>query len=580
MEDRKKMKELYSNLTLYEKNYSWTSRFGTLYRLYLNKLWHKLVKDKRTWIFNIIMLLPIIAGPIVAFSTRYIGVDEFYALYSDIMFLGYFGIIIPLFTMYIASMMFNDEKSDRSITYLTARPIHRFELVIVKYLSYLSIIPLFCIIATGLNYFSFAVLSGFAYFDMMLWFLLAAFVSSAVYGAVFLFIGLLFKNPLWFGLFFVFIWEFVFASFSALLNKLTIAYYIKSLIVTDIYPNDAFRDSPAVFFGNQAFLFQFNYNPASVLTYIVVLSVIVIVSITLAWGLLQGDRFRVPYQAGRRPGGWKYYLKEIRSYLITFGILLISMGIVIGPINGLSKDLQSSNDAFLNPSLDVFWYDSDSPSPPDMNQMGYGEFSTLTLVRGDETTVTFTLDEVYSEAAYEIYGVICTETVFENFLESTQDIWLNYAENYDVYGGPFAFYSYVVSNYNNITDEFVSNTLESVQLTPLTQQNIDLSVETTTTYYIVLLITHFGSPSSTYISARGSITIVGEVSRLGGYSFGWILVAFGITSGVFAIYSIFTYKSEDEIKRYEEQISRFQKDSEDEIIIEKTEETSEITTEQ
>ena len=251
------MEKLYANLTQYEKKHKWTTRFGSLYRLYLSKLWSTLIRDKKTWIFNALVLLPIIAGPIIALAARYIDTDDYFKLYSDIMFLGYFGIIIPLFTMYIASMMFNDEISDRSITYLTSRPINRFELVIVKYLSYLSIIPIFTVIATGLNYLSFSVFGGFEYFDMALWFLLITFIASAVYGAFFMFVGLLFKNPLWFGLFFVFIWEFVFASFSQTLNKLTIAYYIKSLIVADPYADS--RGSPAIIGLNQAFQFWF-YN--------------------------------------------------------------------------------------------------------------------------------------------------------------------------------------------------------------------------------------------------------------------------------------------------------------------------------
>ena len=311
------MEEIYNNLTQYEKKHKWSNRFGSLYKLYLSKLWSTLIRDKKTWIFNSLVLLPIIAGPIIALAAgSSLSESEYFELYSDIMFLGYFGIIIPLFTMYIASMMFNDEINDKSITYLTSRPINRFELVIVKYFSYLSIVPIFTVIATGLNYLSFSIFGGFEYFDMALWFLLITFIASAVYGAFFMFIGLLFKNPLWFGLFFVFIWEFVFASFSQTLNKLTIAYYIKSLIVADPY-SDPGRGSPAILGINQAFQFWFYNSPATTMTFSVVLVVIVIVSITLAWSFLQGDRFKIPYQAGRRPGGWKYYLKEVRSFLIT-----------------------------------------------------------------------------------------------------------------------------------------------------------------------------------------------------------------------------------------------------------------------
>ncbi|MHA1356396.1 MAG: hypothetical protein ACTSR1_14620, partial [Candidatus Heimdallarchaeota archaeon] len=155
---------------------------------------------------------------------------------------------------------------------------------------------------------------------MFLWYLLAAVISSAVYGAVFMVVGLLFKNPLWFGLAFVLVWEFVFATFSDLLGSLTIAYYIRSLIVYDPV-GDVFNP---LIIGNQASV----NNPATPLIFSVVYVMIIIISITLSWSLLNGDRFKVPYQAGRRPGGWKYYLKEIRSFLVTIGIIFIAGGLV------------------------------------------------------------------------------------------------------------------------------------------------------------------------------------------------------------------------------------------------------------
>ncbi|MFW9924428.1 MAG: ABC transporter permease, partial [Candidatus Thorarchaeota archaeon] len=250
------MKELYSNLTKYEKTISWKSRFGAIYRLYISKLWAHLIKDKRTWIFNSFMILPIIVGPILAIvsylQNSTITEEVYFSNYSDVMFVGYFGLIIPFFTMYIATMLFNDENNDRTITYFTIRPINRFELVIVKYLAYLTIVPIFTGLTTGLVYFSFAIFGHFQYFTMALWYFLGAIVAAIVYGAFFMFIGLLFKNPLWFGLFFVLIWEFVFASFSQTFTKLTIAYYVKSLLVTDLAPNNPFENSPIIIGLNQA----------------------------------------------------------------------------------------------------------------------------------------------------------------------------------------------------------------------------------------------------------------------------------------------------------------------------------------
>ncbi|MBK5112771.1 MAG: ABC transporter permease [Candidatus Heimdallarchaeota archaeon] len=547
------MEELYVSLTQYEKKHKFSTRFGSLYRLYLSKLWSTLIRDKKTWIFNALVLLPIVAGPIIALAARYIDTGEYFELYSDIMFLGYFGIIIPLFTMYIASMMFNDEIGDRSITYLTSRPINRFELVLVKYISYLSIVPIFTVIATGLNYLSFSIFGGFEYFDMALWFLLITFVASAVYGAFFMFIGLLFKNPLWFGLFFVFIWEFVFASFSTTLNKLTIAYYIKSMIVADPY-SDPGRGSPAIIGQNQAFQFWFYNNPAKVASFSIVLLVIVVISITLAWALIQGDRAKIPYQAGRRPGGWKYYLKEIRSFLITIGILFITLGLVVGPVNGVRKPARSLSFLSFEVDDDIGWYNEFNPSMPSLADMGYGGFMSYTVTQGDVVNISYTMSTYHP--VYMAMGFVCTEEAWDIFYEDTQLLWFDFAELYAVQYFNTTLYAEFISDYSLLANSFISNTTEWVFYNEYTPATINLVATEKEDIHIGSIITYFdlGTP---YIRGDMTIDVDGEIFRRSGYSFGWVMFGLGLVTSGFAIYSLITYSSKDEIKRYEEQITQY-----------------------
>ncbi|NHJ86476.1 MAG: ABC transporter permease [Asgard group archaeon] len=551
------MKEIYTNLTELEKKVNWTTRFGSLYRLYLGKLWSTLIKDGKTWIFNILMILPIIAGPFVALFSTSITVDKYYSLYSNIMFMGYFGLIIPLFTMYIATMMFNDEIGDRSITYLTVRPLHRFEIVMVKYLSYLSIIPIFTVICTGLNYLSFGAFGGFQYVDMALWFILTALISSAVYGAFFMFIGLLFKNPLWFGLFFTFIWEFVFAGFSVTLNRLTIAYYIKSLIVFDIYPNDPFRYSPAVFIDdiNQAHLFQVYNNPANLLTVGIVLLVVVIVSITLSWSLLQGDRFKIPYKAGTRPGGWKYYLKEIRSFLITFGIVLLTLGIVIAPVSGTKKSVTNYYGADMNINE---YPNFESAGLPTMSDMGYGSYIQYSFSKGDDVSFIFELDYV-SHSTYTIYSLLVDEESFSDFYSDTQQLFLAYRDLYYQTSGTYerqALYHELLANYTTKANQLLVSTPVKIRLYQGQERTLNYLASENVKLYILTILTNFDYDyGEDYLYASADITVDGYIFRRTGYATGWIMVGVGIISSSFAVYSLITYKSADEIRRYEEQIA-------------------------
>jgi len=499
------------------------------------------------------MILPIVAGPIMALFTRNsLSYTEFFSVYSDIMFVGYFGLIIPLFTMYIASMMFNDEKNDRSLTYLTTRPIHRFELIIVKYLSFLTIVPIFTALTTGLVYLSFGIFGSFQYWQAALWYFLAAFIASAVYGAFFMFMGLLFKNPLWFGLFFVFIWEFVLASFSQTLNNITIAYYIKSLIVYDLYPNDPFKGSPAIFSGNQAAGFSFVGNPASALTFSIVLAVIVIVSLTLAWSSLQGDKIKVPYNAGRRPGGWKYYLKEIRSFLITFGILFITLGLIVGPVNGTKKNVRSTSDFDLDIQEWPSWADGTTPS---LNDMGYA--TTITYVFSQDDTITVQAVKTNTPGiTHQIHSMIIEKDTFDNFVDETQVLWMAYQEDYyDAFGNGSVYFPILITAYSILANEVLSEAEDSVLLSTVdVPQSFTFSAPEKGTYYVVAIVTYFSTSYSNYFYADVDIDISGEVYRIAGYAFGWTMFGLGLVIGGLSIYSLVTYSSADEIKRYEEQL--------------------------
>ncbi|MHA1742932.1 MAG: ABC transporter permease [Candidatus Heimdallarchaeota archaeon] len=563
------MEKLYENLTKYEKKFSWKRRFGPIYRLYLSKLISTLFKQGKSWIFNVLILLPIIAGPIVAFSVNYMLANEFYSLYSDIMFRGYFGIIIPLFTMYIASTMFNDEKNNRSITYLTSRPIHRFELVIIKYLGYLTVVPLFIIVATLLNYLSFGVLAGLMYFNMALRFMFVAFIATVVYGAVFMLIGLLFKNPLWFGLFFVFIWEFVFASFSPTLRSLTISYYIKSLIV---YPINEYgnSESPAVFPGNYADVFVKFGSPAKALTFSVVLLVVIIISIVLSWAILQGDRLRVPYKAGKRPGGWKYYLKEIRSYLITFGIIFLTVGLTLGPVVGMKKAYYSSTITNITILPNWSWYTPGTNTKPSVNDMGWGTMERFTVRKNDSLRFMPRYGYSSNKESFQAALVLCNESTFTKFFESCQNLWFLWAAQQ--YQAPYdsALFRQLILNYFNLAQEFLDDSIAKLIFSEvpietftsyddLTTPSISYQASTKTTFYCVLLIIDYiAVPNAEFYGYDFGFVVDGTKTRIGSYVLGFVISAFGVGLIGLAIYSLATYSSKIEIERYEKKIAEFE----------------------
>lgn len=285
--------------------------------------------------------------------------------------------------------------------------------------------------------------------------------------------------------------------------------------------------------------------------------VIIIVSLTLSWSRLQGDRFTIPYGAGRRPGGWKYYLKEIRSYLITFGILFLTVGLVVGPVSGTTKNTVKSSNGFLNMGQYPYW-DGDNPS---LDDMGFGSSFSYSLSKDDSISIQYLL-EYALPISYNIYGVLVTEETYVSFIEQTQELWNQYRQDYFNYIGnnseiPTTLYPALIMEYLTIADEFVEEAEASTnQLIVDNTQSIPYTASTPVTIYIMILVTYFDTSEYGYFNADVNFVLSGTMYRRGGYIIGWVIAGLGVTSSCLAIYSLATYSSEDEIQRYEEQISR------------------------
>ncbi|NHJ40939.1 MAG: ABC transporter permease [Asgard group archaeon] len=558
------MMESYENLTRYEKNISWKRRFGVIYQLYLRKLLINLFKKKISWIFNSLIILPIIVGPIIALLTKSFDLENFFGLYSDIMFLGYIGIIIPLFTLYVATILTQDEINDKTIGYLTTRPIHKIELVVTKYLSFLTVMPLFTAIGGLLFYLPFAIFGGFVYFKAALMFLLGTIVSTIVYGAFYLYVSVLFNNPLWFGLFFSLIWEFVIVSFSATINNLTIAYYIKSLLVKG-------NPSPIIFGQNQAYVFNSMFSGgASYLNIILVLSILVIVFLTLTWFKLQAYKFKLAYLFRKPHGDWKHYLKEIRRILITFGIIITSIGLVIGPSKGLKEINDYTKDVQINISNRYFY--GDENFRPTKEDMGYGDYFTYPLKNGDSLIINFEpINILMYNTSY--WGLLLTRNEVDLFFTKTQNLWLDYYEQifYDIENRDI-YLAVLLSNYFFEVNSLAENALAKIKMTSTT---IDAKINYTATvfddYFIAYFLGWYDYSSRLYFSDNYTIPLAIVSSRMVLFTVGFVLFSIGLISFGFVI-SLFALKP----KKFENK----QSDEQKEITISITKEKAEYQTEQ
>jgi ABC-2 type transport system permease protein len=219
------------------------------------------------WSRRTIFMALVVGGPVLlAIIVRVLETFGMSALRVNgqrVMGIGVFGVmiwvlflrfIIPVLGVFYGTALIADEVEDKTITYLFTRPIPRGAVLIGKYLAYVVCTSLVVLPSVMLVYF---LLVPFAqvpatFLNLVTDLGLLA-LGLAVYGAVFAFVGALFKRPLVIGLVFAFGWEQVAMALPGYMKRFTIAYYLQAL-VPHAMPADGvisalqglFRDSPGI----------------------------------------------------------------------------------------------------------------------------------------------------------------------------------------------------------------------------------------------------------------------------------------------------------------------------------------------
>ncbi len=233
------------------------------------------------WSRRTIFMALVVGGPVilalVVRTLELVGVPALRVNGQRVGGMGVFGVmiwmlflrfIVPVLGVFYGTALMADEVEDKTITYLFSRPVPRGAVLMGKYLAYLSCTGLVVLPSVMLVYFLVVPLAevgrSFGQFVIDLGLL---FLGLAVYGAVFAFVGALFKRPLVIGLIFAFGWEQIALVLPGYLKRLTIAYYVQAL-VPHAMPSDGvvsllqgvFRDAPSAFtalFWLAAFLIVF-----------------------------------------------------------------------------------------------------------------------------------------------------------------------------------------------------------------------------------------------------------------------------------------------------------------------------------
>jgi ABC-2 type transport system permease protein len=194
-------------------------------------LFFKVTLGRRAlYVISIVLLVPIGMAVYWRIFESGIGLDFFQEM-SLVVFLQFFAIGLPL---YLGVSAIRDEIEDKTIVYLLARPIRRGVIVAGKIVSVVMAVWIFLAIDMSLVYLILVQSDGWEALWLGLTRLLVSLgvigMAVCVYTALFFLLGLALKRPMIIALVFGLGWELTVSNLPAAFPKLTLMYYLKSLL--------------------------------------------------------------------------------------------------------------------------------------------------------------------------------------------------------------------------------------------------------------------------------------------------------------------------------------------------------------
>ena len=138
---------------------------------------------------------------------------------------------MPVMAMIFGTSLIRDEIDDRSITHIATAPLDRAFAYVGYYLPLVVAVTvsMLAIITAGFLAFFAQHDLGAVALETYAAFALLIVIGSAVYSSLFLAISVLFKKPVFFGLFYAFVWEAFIGSLGGAIEKASVKHYLRSL---------------------------------------------------------------------------------------------------------------------------------------------------------------------------------------------------------------------------------------------------------------------------------------------------------------------------------------------------------------
>lgn len=200
----------------------------TIIRLTLRQF----LRSKSVLVVVGISLFSVIFAIIPHFANREQSLRTFRDIVGNTIYLELFAAtLLPLATLVLATAAFGDELEDKTLQYLTLKPMGRLKIVLAKFIAVLLVtIP----VVWGGLLVTWVVGAWGRLGDMtdLIWPMLAsATVGILGFGALFMLVSLLIQRALLAGIFYVFIWETALSRYLPGIRTISIRHYTQSMFV-------------------------------------------------------------------------------------------------------------------------------------------------------------------------------------------------------------------------------------------------------------------------------------------------------------------------------------------------------------
>jgi ABC-type transport system involved in multi-copper enzyme maturation permease subunit len=179
----------------------------------------KLLQNRR-WL--IVALLTALVAAVMGYSATQDGADM--DGMSDLMGLLLIAFLLPVLALIYGASMIRNEIDDRSIVQVITAPLDRRIAYLGYYLALVVVLTVLIAVATivgGLSYLLFIPDSSGA-IEVMAVLIAVQIIGVMIYSALFLMMGAILKQPVYLGLFYVFVWEGYVASVPGAIGSYTI----------------------------------------------------------------------------------------------------------------------------------------------------------------------------------------------------------------------------------------------------------------------------------------------------------------------------------------------------------------------